>query len=62
MPADKALSSIIKPAMLFTGRERTIAPVLVFGPAWLRMERMMAAFFSVLETIRMISFSLAIET
>ena len=50
------------PAISLTGREKAMAPALVSGPAFSMMAFMMAAFCPAAETMRMTSFSEAMET
>ena len=54
-------SSRPKPATAEAGSEKTMAPASLSGPALRRMERMISAFCSATETIRMTSFSAAME-
>ena len=55
-------SRIPNPAISLTGRENRMAPASESGPAWRRMVCMISALRSVGATIRMTSFSEAIET
>ena len=55
-------SNIPNPATSLTGTENTTAPASVSAPARVIIERMMSAFCSLRATMRITSFSFAIDT
>ena len=61
LSSHSSVSGNPKPATAVVGSEKTTAPDSVSGPAFMSTARMMAALFSVSETMRITSFSSAME-